>query len=26
MRAPLCEMEDANRASLEAVLKKHNII
>ncbi len=26
MRAPLCEMEDANRASLEAVLKKHAII
>lgn len=26
MRAPLCEMEDANRAALEAVLKAHNII
>ncbi len=26
MRLPLCEMEDANKASLEAVLKKHNII
>ena len=26
MRSPLCEMEDANRASLEAVMKKHNII
>ena len=26
MRAPLCEMEDANRASLETVLRKHGII
>ena len=26
MRAPLCEMEDANLAALKAVLKKHNII
>ena len=26
MRAPLCEMEDANLAALTAVLKKHNII
>ena len=26
MRAPLCEMEDANRAALEAVLRAHNII
>ena len=26
MRAPLCEMEDANRAALEAVLRKHNVI
>ena len=26
MRAPLCEMEDANRAKLEAVLKAHGII
>lgn len=26
MRAPLCEMEDANLAALKAVLEKHNII
>ena len=26
MRAPLCEMEDSNRAALEALLKAHKII